>query len=908
MKTRMKKTFALILALVMCLSLTAVCSFAAENEEPVYDVSGSKEASPTALNAKNDVTTVTLQLPSAEYKNEYDIVFVMDSSSSTKNSNIDFSDSVDTLLSSLIEKDAVLNVGVIKCRGLAFDTINLLDEDYSGLVKYSDETKELIKNAVSFPEADLKALSSGTNMHGGLVMADQWLTDDEDIQDDHKYVIFLLDGKTYIWNDEQDVATSVYGQYMAKGTVYPTPAVGQQTIAYSKSAYRFIDNVNFFAASADDLADLSFDEYFEKTGNFYTNDFAKLYASTKYKSELSSRTKYDYRCLYAYKEDDSTADGTATTHDVSNGNGYTYNLHKKYYEFVPEAPFEDLNWLQANPYTVEYDAETETYTYTTTVNEDFYQLHPDSLQKALYLTGHLWTEMVEKYNGAVITYSKWGSGSGLEIAKSFCSWIPENSDYGADLGPGPKDTGYTPEAAQAAAENVAALFDSIKEDILYMVATGVVTDVIPDDFTLENPDNADGFRMTLNGEALDVEYVEADGTWGFGGLHEGKYPYVISYNADTQTITWEINVPVENLKPVTLSYDLKLTDEAKATVSQGSSKDFDTNVSAVLAYETSDGDKGEYPFEIPVVTYSVPAPPPPPTPTTYTVTYVDGLGNTLGRFPGLSYGEDTPVIDDPTRTGYVFTGWDPEVSATVTKSVTYTAQWAPLPAIPIQLNGEDHFAYVQGYPDGTVRPENNITRAETATMFYRLLTPEYRDRVFTAQNDFSDVAKAAWFNKAVSSMANGEFILGYPDGTFMGDKSITRAEFVTVLVRFLDAPETADNPFSDVAGHWAEDYIIAAVAAGWVDGYPDGSFKPDTPITRAEAMKIINTVLHRGVNESSELGDYINFPDNGDATKWYYYEVIEATNNHEYEGSRPEENWLGNTVDYIYDIAKYENP
>ncbi len=552
-------------------------------EEASFDVQGSKEASPTELDPENNETTVTLQLPAGQYKNEYDIVFVMDSSSSTTNSDIDFSEYALAMFNEVKDKNIDLNVGVIKCRGLAFDTISLVTgEKKSGMIKYSEENKKDIEDAIDFAEADLKKLSSGTNMHGGLVMADKWLSADKDVADDHKFVFFLLDGKTYIWNDEKDIPTSVYGQYMAKGTLYTKPAVGQQTIAYSKSAYRFIDNVNFFSATAEDLANMSFDAYFAKTGNFYANDYAKLYASTN--EELSKPTKYDYRCGYAYKES-ATISGTVSEHTLTNAN-YTYNLHKKYYEFTPDAAFADLVWLQANPYTVANN--DGVYSYTTTVNPDFYQLHPDQLQKALYLTGHLWTDMVEKYNGAVINYNGWGSGSGLEIAKSFNEWIKSKgiSDYAADI---------------SDANSVAAIFNSVKEEILYMISEGVVTDIIPEEFTLKNAENKDGFRMTLDGEPLAVTF--ADGKWNFGDIgNDGKYPYVVSYEASKKTITWELNVPVENLRPVTLSYDLIIKVDAE-------NGDHDTNVSAILNYVSTDGKyRGTYPFPVPAVTYNATAP------------------------------------------------------------------------------------------------------------------------------------------------------------------------------------------------------------------------------------------------------------------------------------------------------------
>jgi Mg-chelatase subunit ChlD len=552
------------------------------NPPSEFDVDGSKVASPTELACPNRQTTVTLSLPSAEYKPAYDVVFVMDSSTSTQNNNIDFSEIVLKLLDGAKEKNIDLKVGVIKTRGIAFDIISLVTEgEHEKLVEYSDDTKKAIIDSINVPGWALFVYShsSGTNMHGALKMADEWLTADTTVSNDHKFVFFLTDGKTYIWNNENNEPTSVYGQYMARGTAYPIPAVGQQTIAYSKSAYKYTDNQGFYnKADANDLADLTFDEYFAKTHNFYTNDFAKLYASTN--AELSGPTKYDYFCRYAANNGDPAADGTVIEHAVSNGN-FGYILHKNYYEFIPDENFADLNWLQANPYTVE---ESEgVYTYTTTPNPDFYQLHPDGLQKALYLTGHLWTDMVAKYNGAAIVYSGWGGGSGLEIAQSFNNWIKSDgiSDYAADF---------------VDADSILSIFDEIKDDILYMIASGVVADVIGDDFSLLNTDKATCFRMTLNGTDLQVTF-END-VWSFGTPdEEGKYPYEVKYDDDRKMIIWTINVPVEIAKPVTLSYDLELREDAETDF-------YDTNEWAILNYKSTDGTHdGSYVFDVPVVSY-----------------------------------------------------------------------------------------------------------------------------------------------------------------------------------------------------------------------------------------------------------------------------------------------------------------
>ena len=232
----------------------------------------------------------------------------------------------------------------------------------------------------------------------------------------------------------------------------------------------------------------------------------------------------------------------------------------------------------------------------------------------------------------------------------------------------------------------------------------------------------------------------------------------------------------------------------------------------------------------------------------------------------------------------------------------------PLADLPTDLNSTDHFAYIKGYPDGTVQPNGNITRAEVTTAFYRLLTAARRDAIFTSDKaDYTDVAAGQWFNKAAASMSAGGYVMGYPDGTFGANKSITRAEFVAIAARFM-AAKAGDVTFTDVsADSWAYKYISTAVAYGWIDGYPDGSFKPNQPITRAEAMKVINTMLGRGVDAAGLLDGAKVWPDNS-SSAWYYFEVMEATNDHLYTGARPAETWTSLTIDYTYDIAKYERP
>lgn len=199
------------------------------------------------------------------------------------------------------------------------------------------------------------------------------------------------------------------------------------------------------------------------------------------------------------------------------------------------------------------------------------------------------------------------------------------------------------------------------------------------------------------------------------------------------------------------------------------------------------------------------------------------------------------------------------------------------------LNKTDHFAYVIGYPDGTVHPNGQITRAEVATIFFRLLRDEVRDGAFTTSNSYSDVAYGKWYNNPISTMSALGIITGYPDGTFKPNKPITRAEFAAIAARFDETQSGKSATFSDVIGHWAAKEIGIAYANEWIKGYPDGTFKPDQNITRAEAMTLINRVLERKPESPADLLTNMNkWTDNLDTSKWYYLDVQEATNSHAY--------------------------
>ena len=203
--------------------------------------------------------------------------------------------------------------------------------------------------------------------------------------------------------------------------------------------------------------------------------------------------------------------------------------------------------------------------------------------------------------------------------------------------------------------------------------------------------------------------------------------------------------------------------------------------------------------------------------------------------------------------------------------------------VPTGLNGDDHFAYIVGYPDGNVNPGGNITRAEVATIFFRLLTEDVRTANSTQSNSLSDVSRGQWFNHAISTLSSMGIVKGNPDGTFDPDAPITRAEFAAIAARFDDKNTNTTSNFSDIASHWAKDEIGVAANKGWINGYPDSTFRPDQYITRAEAMTPVNRVLNRLPEKSEDLlDDMIKWPDNADASVWYYLAVQEATNSHDY--------------------------
>ena len=275
--------------------------------------------------------------------------------------------------------------------------------------------------------------------------------------------------------------------------------------------------------------------------------------------------------------------------------------------------------------------------------------------------------------------------------------------------------------------------------------------------------------------------------------------------------------------------------------------------------------------------------------TRYTLSY-DSNGGT--QYKDERYVRNTVVQLDkvPTREGYTFTGWyaDKELTQAITEikmtsNKTVYAGWEETD-VPGMLNGEDHYAYVVGYEDGTVRPGGNISRAEVATIFFRLLQDQVRQENLTTENVFSDVSAGDWYNTAISTMAELGILKGRTPDTFVPNAPITRAEFAAICARFDTGENAGGATFPDLAGHWAKEEVERAVSLGWIMGYEDNTFRPDKAITRAEAVTMINRVLQRNPQSPEDLlKDMVTWPDNQDPSQWYYLAIQEATNSHDYE-------------------------
>ena len=407
----------------------------------------------------------------------------------------------------------------------------------------------------------------------------------------------------------------------------------------------------------------------------------------------------------------------------------------------------------------------------------------------------------------------------------------------------PTDYLWGPDFMRYLANGQTVDFGKIQNDILYAVSAGsTVEDQMGDAFDFV----PGSLKLTVGGTELKSK---ANGNMTYFGdnaedLSETNCRFKVLYAPDADGFVWTINENVSNFAPVQLTYTVKLTkpetdpgtygtEDLKGEKNVPADKALFTNKRAVLnAINSAGAPLNPLDFPKPSVSYTV-------------------KKSSSGGGGGGHHRRPTVTIPDDVPTG---------------------------------LNGDDHYAYIVGYPNGNVEPNGNITRAEVATIFFRLLTEKVRTANSTQSNSLSDVTRGQWFNHAVSTLSSMGIVKGHNDGTFAPNAPITRAEFAAIAARFDDKNTDTSSKFTDIASHWAKNEIGIAANKGWINGYPDGTFRPNQYITRAEAMTLVNRVLNRLPENSSDLLDsMIKWPDNSDASQWFYLAVQEATNSHYYK-------------------------
>ncbi len=430
-----------------------------------------------------------------------------------------------------------------------------------------------------------------------------------------------------------------------------------------------------------------------------------------------------------------------------------------------------------------------------------------------------------------------------EMVKAGYQCYTLNPDYGTNTFPGL----FTSKLNEMAGVKGQINFDAIANTILYTVGVGsTVTDYMGYDTNNYNFDLVhDSLILTVGGQSL--AYKRVDDTYYFGNtgvdLNEKNCRFQVVYtpeNDGEEKFVWTINEAVSNFSRVQLSYQLRLRDDAR-TSTDGY---FYTNVSATLKPKDSEGHIGSnQKFDRPRVTF--------------------GLGDADYLLPILNLKKATP-----------------------------------------KLNMRDHFAYVQGYPDGTVKPAGSITRAEVAAILFRLMDADSRSLYYSTASGFRDVDSTKWYNTYVATLNNAGVITDSRTGYFRPNDAITRAELAAMLAQFAEKKSAAIY-FSDVsAGYWAANAIALTANLGWINGYPDGTFGPDKTVTRAELMAMVNRATGRAPKSTGALlSGMKTWKDNADTARWYYLDVQEATNSHTYTGA-PTETWTSLTA--TPDWSQYE--
>ena len=790
----------------------------------------SKSKIATKLDTNTWTSNVTLSLPSAEEALGSDIVFVIDKSQCGAEASDAATELVGALLAQQELENAKLKVGIIAFGGTA-KVIRPLSE-----VTSADDLNDSVAKTAA-------AGLHGSNIQSGLIEADKMLSADTEVSDSRKYVILVSDGHTYEFSKEGE-----YDKYVDGATEFTglkTYGIYNETdlYAYAYGISYTIHTLHDQYYTGDYNSDGTYKgqwrgNYLKDAPYILTDPVTGAeYVKNEYEMPYGTWDRYLEHITEVVKADNGMYD--VELHYTTSG----YIDYDNQY-------IKDDNDLKTNP-----KAETKRQKADRILGENNYikcgldengkdnqLMHASGVDRAVYEAYSKYASMAEKYHCYPIY-----------VKKDYYDSAQTTQDYGYQLmcalGKISNNTGLdvsTPNAP-ATVPAISNIFSSIKNGILYAVGAGsTVEDKMGDAFDFV----PGSLKLTVGGTELESK-AEGNVTY-FGdraeNLNEENFRFKVQYAPDTETFVWTINENVSNFAPVQLTYTVKLTNPETAPGTYGVE---DLNGEKTLSEE--EAEKALFTNAYAVLNAKNSA----------------GAPVKAQEFP------------------------KPSVSYTVKSFID--ASGSPAIIAAACLNTKDHYSYLIGYSDGTVRPNGRITRAEVATIFFRLLTDDARQRNWSSENNFSDVSADKWYNNAVSTLCHMGVLGGYSDGTFRPNAPITRAEFAKIAVSFAQANGSAVySYFTDVkTTDWFAPYVTAAKDSGLIEGYSDGSFKPENRITRAEACAIVNRVLGRKPSKNHmKISGRIDWPDCTTAD-WFYEAIMEATNSHTYQMGKRVETWIG---------------
>lgn len=810
-----------------------------EPGEGNWEVSKSKTATQLDSDYKSKVT---LSLPAADYEKSMDVVFVLDDTHA--GSGI-FAEAATTLLDELVSKKNLdIHVGIVSFDAAARDWLAATSDTYSGLVSLRDENAvEALKVAIgtelsSDGEGYQKRLG-GTNTEWPLAMAQEMLSQGTGGE---QHVIMFSDMYGYVYRGNLEVDGKTY-ENVPLSKINSGYELGQLCIA------------------------------------------GPMYKSWEEVYNGQDEDKPEYDVFFRYRSGGSTAswDNYWTTFQG--------------FDTAPTAPNkEDI--------------------VTTVWGETYFT----PFEKSSCLTYDQVQELLANDVQVTIVNNNFDPGS-AEIQTIKNQMLDALANQGVEV-----IREDTANGSEFTSDQMSQVFATLEDKLIQLVDAGSrVEDVIGygtdnkgAEYNFDFVDDASALKLTVGeGEPYFVEPTTLDSATNETACYlflesqtAENASFVLHYYENgkdgdpDECFVWDINVPVTKDMPVQLTYTVKLTNPSEVSGTHGQYDEkghaqyesLKTNREAILYPVDSNGTAGRpEKFYTPTVSYEddIPVIDEPDggdeDPIRYTLTYVSNGGT---EYDPERYNANTVVQIDkqPIREGYTFEGWyldeeltEPVDEVKMTRNITVYAKWEPT-SVPGDLNGDDHFAYIIGRDDGYIHPTDNINRAEVAAIFFRLLKEDVRQANLTDTHSFNDVDADMWYNTSVATMAKMGIVTGDPDGSFRPEDSITRAEFAAIAARFDEIAYDGEDLFSDIAGHWAQEEINAAANNGWILGYTDGTFGPQKYITRAEAMTLVNRVLNRLPEDTSDLlDDMIRWPDNQDTNIWYYLAVQEATNSHDYE-------------------------